>query len=95
MIQFTKKFALIMMVIFLFSVLTVEPEYAQGYENDDFPVFVENDAVFAIFSNEFTITIQCLSHTDRILPTPDSHPAAPPFISTNPYRGPPSISLTS
>jgi len=89
MVRFTRAFALIMTAVFLLSVLTVEPEYEQGYQNDDFPVFVENDAVFVIAGNEFTITVECLSLSEYIPLPHDSRPIPSPLNSTNPTRGPP------
>jgi len=89
MARFTKALAIVMMAVFLLSVLTVEPEYEQGYQSDDFPVFVENDAVFVIAGNEFTITFECLSLSEYIPLPHDSRPIPSPLISTNPTRGPP------
>jgi hypothetical protein len=93
--QFTKRLPLLVMMVFLLSVLTVEPEYTQGYENDTFPVFVESDAVFAICSNEFAITAPCLVFVEEIPLPLSSRPVASPVISCQSSRGPPAISLIS
>lgn len=93
--QFVKRLSLLVMMVFLLSVLTVEPEHTQGYGDDTFPVFVESDAVFAICSNEFTITIRCLILAEEVPLLLNSRPVASPVISSNHSRGPPAISLIS
>jgi hypothetical protein len=84
---------LILAAIFLFSVLTPEPGYVQGYPDDGIPVFVESDASFSLCSN-FTVTTEChpsvrfLPHIEQVTYYPS------PPISTNVfYRGPPSFFL--
>ena len=89
MIRISRRFAVIMMMVFLLSVLTLEPECVQGYGSGNFPVFVESDAVFAISSNEFTITIQCLPLAGETPSFSFSNPILSPFISTKDSRGPP------
>ena len=91
--QIARRLSFLMVTVFLFSVLTVEPESVQGYQGDDFPVFVESDAVFAICSSDFTITIRCFLAAEGV-PLPDlPRPASSHVVSDNPSRGPPVISF--
>jgi hypothetical protein len=80
---------LILAAIFLFSVLTPEPGYVQGYPDDGIPVFVESDASFSLCSN-FAFTIEYRPSV-RLLPVIEQVTYFPsPTISTNVfYRGPP------
>jgi hypothetical protein len=85
---------IILAAIFLFSVLTPEPGYVQGYPDDGIPVFVENDASFSLCSN-FAVTIKYYPSV-RLLPLIEQVAYFPsPTISTNVfYRGPPSSFLS-
>jgi hypothetical protein len=91
--KFIRRLALLLATVFVFSVLTVEPECVQGYQGDNFPVFVESDSLFAICSNDFAIPIRCFLATE-IIPLPiHPRPASTHAVSDNPSRGPPVISF--
>ena len=77
-------------LIFLFSILTPEPGYVQGYGNDGIPAFVESDAEFSLYSS-FAVIVECHPYTQR-LPLMEQVPYVPsPTISGTLYRGPPSL----
>ena len=88
-----KLFSFLLALVFVFSVLTVEPGYVQGYENDDFPAFVESDSVFAVCSMEFTVPIGCFGPVESVVISATFVSASPPLASGNLYRGPPTISF--
>jgi hypothetical protein len=88
-----KSFSFLLVLVFVFSVLTVEPEYLQGYENDDFPAFVESDAVFALCSMGFTLPTHCFGLAECVVISSHFRPASPPLVSDNLHRGPPVISF--
>jgi hypothetical protein len=88
-----KSLSFLLALVFAFSVLTVEPGHVQGYENDDFPAFVESDSVFAVCGMEFAVPIGCFDPVESVVVFVHFRPALPPLISCNPYRGPPTISF--
>lgn len=96
MIRFAKRLSVLMAVLFLLTVLTPEPERLQGYQSDDFPVFVESDAAFALCSTDFNADIRCFLMPEGALP-PQTHPSPVSWraVSGNPSRAPPAISLIS
>jgi hypothetical protein len=88
-----KCFSFLLALVFVFSGLTVEPGYVQGYENDDFPAFVESDSVFAVCSMEFTVPIRSFGPVESAVDSVHFRLTSPLLISCNLYRGPPIISF--
>ena len=75
-------------VLFLFSVLTPEPGYVQGYEGGAFPTFVESDAAFALCSSP-TLALDrhpCLAYLQLV---PEVFSWVTVNRSSHSYRGPP------
>ena len=94
MSSFTQRFSLFLVTLFLCSVLTVEPEYVRGYENDDFSVLVGKDAVFALCEDAFIIAAGYLPVAEHIsLIYAHPRPVSLHIVSDNPSRGPPAISF--
>jgi hypothetical protein len=83
---------LILAAIFLFSVLTPEPGYIQGYPDDGIPAFVESDAAFSLCS---TFVVTTGYHPSvLLLPFVEQVPCFPSHTISMSlfYRGPPSSS---
>jgi hypothetical protein len=94
MSSFKQRFSLFMLTLFLCSVLTVEPEYVRGYENDDFSVSVGKDAVFALCEDAFTIPTGHFLVAERIsFLYAHPRPVSWHIVSDITPRGPPVISL--
>jgi hypothetical protein len=92
-VRVCKWFPFLLALVCVFSVLTVGPEYLQCYENDNFSTFVENDAVFAVCSAEFTVPTHCVGPVEPAVVSVHLRLISPPLISGNLYRGPPPVSF--
>jgi hypothetical protein len=94
MILFMQRRCLFLITVFLFSVLAMEPKYVQGCGDNGFPVPVENDPVFALCEDAFTIANGALPVAERISRI-YAHPlpASSHVVSDNSSRGPPVISF--
>jgi hypothetical protein len=94
MILFMQRRCLFIVTVFLFSVLAVEPKYVQSCGGDGFPVPVENNPVFALCEDVFTIANGGLPVAERIfLIYAHPLPVSSHVVSDNPSRGPPVISF--
>ena len=88
MIRVFKRSSLLLAAIVLFSVLTVEPDYLQGYAKIGFSAFVERDAYYALCS-ALTITLDCHFRT-RLVPVVRQVCFVPSHtVATYTNRGPP------
>jgi hypothetical protein len=76
-----------LVLIILFSVLTPEPGYVQGY-NDGIPTFVESDAAFAVTTECFN-PIPCYRPQGYALITEGSLSASLTSTSCHTPRSPP------
>ena len=84
-----KGVVLLLAALFLFSVITPEPDYVQGHQSAaGFPTFVESDSAYALCSSP-TVTIECPIQLGD-LPLVEQVCFVPTLtVLSHLYRGPP------